>query len=112
MAEITPFDPFAFAPFDGGGGVRLSCTTSTANAAIPGTQASENTRVLVTNGGSVSAFVRLGGSGVVATLNSMEILPGTCQPFTVPFTSPNGLYVAGITEAGTTKIQVTAGRGV
>jgi hypothetical protein len=112
MAENVPFDPFAFQPFEGGGGVRLTCTTNTSSAAVPGTQASDNTRVLVTNGGSISAFVRFGQSGVTASLNSMEVLPGTTQVFSVPYVAPSGLYVAGITESGSTKISVTAGRGV
>jgi len=112
MSDPASIDPLVFQPFNGGGGKRLSCSTVTANAEIPGTQATPNLRVLVTNGGAVSAFIRFGQSNVIATLDSMEILPGTTQVFSVPFLSPSGLYVAGITEAGTTKVQITAGVGV
>ena len=112
MSEATPIDPFSFLPFEGGLGKRISLTTSSARGAIPGTQATVNRRILVTNGGAVSAFVRMGQSDVVATLDCLEILPGVTVSFTVPSIAPSGLYVAGITAAGATKIQITAGQGV
>lgn len=82
MSEPIIINAQAFQPFNGGRGKRLTVTTSSATAAIPGGQQDGTDRVLVTNGGSVSAFVCLGPSTVAA-----------------------------ITEAGSTKIQATAGRG-
>ncbi len=107
-----PVNIFSFRPHDGGVGKRLSCGTVSASVAIPGTQAVDDVQLLVTNGGEVSAFVRLGQPGVVATLDCMEILPGTTVPFTSPFNRPSELYMAGITESGTTTVSVVAGKGV
>lgn len=112
MTEATPIDVFAFDPFEGGLGKRLECTSVSSRGAIPGTQAQGTFRILVTNGGSVSAFIRMGQANVEATLDCLEILPGVTVSFTVPQLAPSGLYIAGITETGSTKIQVTAGRGV
>lgn len=112
MSEAASFDPFSFLPHEGGLGKRISLTPASASGAVPGTQATGNNRILITNGGSVSAFIRMGQSGVVATLDCLEILPGVTVSFTVPGVAPSGLYVAGITESGTTKIQVSAGQGV
>lgn len=112
MSDATLVDPFSFEPFEGGNGKRLACSSVSARVAIPGTQATNRARILVTNGGSVSAFIRMGQSNVVATLDCMEVLPGTTQTFTVPQVSPSGLYVAGITESGTTNLSIIAGNGV
>lgn len=113
MAEATPIDPFSFVPFEGGNGKRLACTTSSARVAVPGTQGQgASNRILVTNGGAISAFIRMGQANVVATLDCMEILPGTTQTFTVPQVAPSGLYVAGITESDTTNLSIVAGSGV
>jgi hypothetical protein len=107
-----PVNIFSFQPFDGGVGKRLSCSTVSASVAIPGTEAQDNVQLLITNGGEVSAFVRIGQSSVVATLDCMEILPGVTVPFSAPFNRPGSLYMAGITESGTTKVSVVAGKGV
>lgn len=112
MADATPIDPFSFLPFSGGLGKRIALTTTSARAEIPGTQATGNERILVTNGGAVSAFIRMGQANVIATLDCLEILPGITVSFTVPGVAPTGLYVAGITESGTTNIQITAGQGI
>ncbi len=114
MSDALSIDPFSFDPFEGGLGKLLSCTTSSASTIIPGTQAqpSPPIRILVTNVGSVVAYMRMGQSTVVATTDCLAILPGVTVSFTVPPVAPSSLYVAGITEAGTTKLQITAGRGV
>jgi len=113
MAEAALIDPFSFVPFEGGNGKRLACTTSSARVAIPGTQGQGSpNRILVTNGGSVSAFIRMGQSNVVATLDCMEVLPGTTQTFTVPQVAPSGLFLAGITESGSTNLSIVSGSGV
>lgn len=107
-----PVNIYSFAPYDGGMGKRLSCSTVSASAAIPGTQVDKDVQLLVTNGGEVSAFIRFGMPGVIATLDCMEILPGTTVPFTAPYNRQSELYMAGITEAGTTNLSVVAGRGI
>lgn len=114
MSESTPINVQAFQPFDGGMGKRLSVTTTTGSGAIPGTQGSidkAKLRLLVSNGGTVSAFIRMGQQGVVATLDCLEILPDTQVLLTPPDTNPSGVWVAAITEFGPTSIQITAGQG-
>jgi hypothetical protein len=111
MADPIIFNVQAFQPFSGGRGKRLTVTTSSATGAIPGGQQDAIDRVLVTNGGNVSAFVCLGPSTVAATLDCQEIMPGTQVLLGTPFPAPSGLYIAAITESGSTKVQATAGRG-
>lgn len=114
MSESTPINVQAFQPFDGGMGKRLSVDDATNSAAIPGTQTDERSRlrVLVTNGGQVSAFVRMGQQGVTATLDCLEVLPGCAYLLTPPSTNPSGVWLAAICdEGGETTIQVTAGQG-
>lgn len=113
MAEPVVTDVFAFVPHAGGIGKRITCIhTASTSAAIPGTQSREQPRLCISNGGAVSAFVRFGQSGVVATLDCMEILPRTQVVIGQPDVSPDLIYMAAITESGSTKVQVTAGRGV
>lgn len=114
MSETTPINVQAFQPFDGGAGKRLAVTATTSNAAIPGTQVDDRgrLRVLVSNGGWASAFVRLGQQGVVATLDCLEVKPGDTHLLTPPSTNPSGVWLAAICDTGeATKIQVTAGQG-
>lgn len=113
MSDAATFNVQAFQPFDGGVGKRLAVETTTGSAAIPGTQTADRgrLRVLIINGGPVSAFVRMGQSNVTATLDCLEVLPGLPYLLTPPPTNPSGVYLAAITEAGTTTIQVTAGQG-
>lgn len=113
MSDPATFNVQAFQPFDGGAGKRLSVTTATGRAAIPGTQTDDRgrLRLLITNGGSVSAFVRIGQSTVTATLDCLEVLPGCAYLLTPPTTNPSGVWIAAITESGTTTVQVTAGQG-
>jgi hypothetical protein len=110
MSEAQNVNPQAFQPFDGGRGKRLTVTTSSASTVLPGIQ-DDNNRVIITNGGTVSAFVRMGTSSVASTLDCMEILPGTTQVFSVPFVVPGGLYLAALTEAGSTTISAVVGKG-
>ena len=111
MADAKPVNPYAFWPFQGGGGKRITATSTTSSGEVPGTQAVKNLRLLVTNDGNVTAYVRFGQSTVTADTNCMALLPGTSQVFTAPFTGPGTLYFAAITVAGTTGVQVTAGEG-
>lgn len=116
MSESTPINIQAFQPFDGGTGGLLSVTATSSAVAIPGTQAGtidkDKLRLLVTNPGSNSVSVRIGKSGVDATLACLAILPGTQVLLTPPFVSPGGLWIAGICGPGATAtIQVSAGQG-
>lgn len=106
-------DLFAFAPYNGGEGVRIASVTTSASApvAIPGVGTAPVVRLLVTNGGLVSAFIRF-GRNESATLNSLEVLPGTQIVLSVPASlSGGGLTVSAITASGTTTISVVAGDG-
>jgi hypothetical protein len=116
MTDAVLTDIDIIAPYRGGVGARLTCSTSSSRVAIPGTEAGNKPpRLIITNGGAVSAFVRLGDANVVASIASttcsIEILPGSSVLFKAPFAVPNQLYMAGITEAGSTKVSVIAGTG-
>ncbi len=114
MAQETTFSVFAFQPYNGGEGGSTGVNGTSARFLIPGMQggvAQPGARVLVTNGGSVSAFVRLGGATVVATTASLEILPGGAYLLTPPNVEPQNLYIAAITSTGTTTISACAGVG-
>jgi hypothetical protein len=114
MSDASPINITAFQPFEGGRGKRLSVTTTSARGVIPGTQAIDNPdrlRLLITNGGNVSAFIRMGQDDVEATTDCQEILPGTQVLLTPPVVRPDPVWVAAICEGGTTKVQVTSGYG-
>lgn len=115
MAESTPVNIQAFRPFDGGVGKRTLAEGTSANVAIPGLaggQQNDRSRVVVSNGGLFSAFVRMGDASVVATTDCMEILAGYAYMLTPPFVGPGGVYLAVITEGSdTTKISVISGEG-
>lgn len=114
MSEATPINVRAFAPFNGGQGVRLAVTTVTTRSGIPGLSGGQQTadsRVVVSNSGFVSAYVQIGGPTVAATTASLEILPGTKELLSPPFVGPNGLFVAAITASGSTAVNVCAGEG-
>jgi hypothetical protein len=103
--------PYAFEPT---GGIRVNCTTtSTSGAYMEG----EGEQALVTNWGSVTAFVQFGETGVTATTASQAILPNSQALFTIPEVmgaSDNRRYthIAGITDTGATSLQISRGRGV
>lgn len=118
MAEAATFTVFAFQPYNGGDGGITGVTTTSARFIVPGMQggqAQPGMRVLVTNGGLVSAFVKLGGANVVATTATahcgLEILPGGAYLLTPPDVAPQDLYIAAITLSGTTNISACAGVG-
>lgn len=113
MSDSSSINIQAFEPFDGGTGVLLAVTTTTGSGLIPGTQGVDRAklRILVTNDGALSASIRMGQSGVVATTASLKILPGTQVLLTPPNTNPSGVWLAAICAGGTTSIQATAGQG-
>lgn len=111
MTDPILNDSFAFEPFDGGLGIRLTATTVSSSGKIPGTQAVPRLRIVASNGGDTSAFIRFGPPTITATLDCMEILPGTQLVFSFPELLPTALYAAVIAESGPTRVQFTAGRG-
>lgn len=111
MSEPTLTDLYAFRPMFGGHGVRLTCSSVNSRAVFPGLQGQKDVRLIISNGGSVSAFIAFGQSDVVADSSCMEILPGTQVSMTLDDFYPQQLYIAGVTESATTNVQFTAGKG-
>lgn len=112
MAQPTLQDASAFKPLTDGDGIRITATTSaTAPVGVPGAAGAgePNTivRIRIVNSGSVSACIRFGQT---ANTNCMEILPGTSEMFTIPYTQ-SGVSLSVICPSGTTTIQATAGIG-
>ncbi len=116
MSEPTPINLQAFQPFGGGQGKRLTVTTTSASVAIPGFGGGEgdvqSRRVFISNGSGFSIFVLMGQSGVVATTDCIEVLPGCGYLLTPPFVGSAGVWLAAIMEdVGTAKISVCGGIG-
>lgn len=90
----------------------LSLSATTANVALP----SSGTTVLVTNTGSVTAYVKLGtSSSVTATTSDIPVLAVALAPNNlIVLNSGNGnyTYIAGITASSTSSITITTGTGV
>ena len=112
MTEPALRDAAAFKPLTDGDGLAITVTTTaSAPAGIPGTagagEANNIVRLRIANTGSSNACIRF---GVTANLNCIEILSGTVEMFTVPY-SPNGVSLSAICRSGTTVIQATAGVG-
>lgn len=106
---------YPFEPYLGGLGASLSCSTSTSNVELQGdfgvTGQIVNVAV-ITNTGSVFAFVRLGDVNVVATTACMAVPPGgavTCSLYGVG--QPVPMYIAGITASGAATLQIVTGYG-
>jgi hypothetical protein len=102
-AFVSPF------PFEPRGGVSLSCSTSSASAAL-----GDGNQALITNQGSVYAFVVFGASNVNATTNRLAIPPESQVLVTIPETAENtrATHVAGITSSSTATLQIETGFGV
>jgi hypothetical protein len=89
------------------GTTTLSASSVSSNVALPAS--GSNLTVLVTNGGSVTAYVALGTSNsVVATTSSTPILSGA----SIPLVQATNTYLAGITASGTAALTITSGTGV
>jgi len=91
----------AFAP---SGQAALSAGVTTSNVAL----GSSDPTALVTNNGSVTAYVNFGGSGVTATTSSYPIGSGQSIAFNVGANT----YIAGITASGTAALSITTGTGL
>lgn len=116
MTESTPVNIVAFMPIAGGSGVRLSVTTASTTVALPGLAGGQQgtaTRVMVSNGGSVSAFIKFGGSTITANTSGYEILPGTKELLSPPYNGIGGgpIYIAAVTASGSTSINACVGEG-
>ncbi len=104
----------AFTPLNGGLGVSVACTGTSARAAFPtlanGVRADT---ILITNTGTDVIFVALGDSSVVATAACMAVEPGTMtvnMPNAGSSAAPS--YIAGITGGGSYTLQATLGNSV
>jgi len=107
---------FPFQPYNGGEGVSLPCTVSTARVALVGefgAAADDKVNIaVIVNTGSVPAFVRFGDVTVVATTASMAVPAGAAVTCTIPGANDaETTYLAGITSAGSTTLQITTGFG-
>jgi hypothetical protein len=114
MADPASVNIQAFTPNGGGQGARLAATSVSSRALIPGLaggQQGAKSRLVVSNSGFVSAYVTIGGSDVVATTASLEILPGTKELLSPPFVGTKAMYLAAVTASGSTTVNVCAGEG-
>ena len=116
MSEPVVVNLEAFRPYNGGQGVRLAVTSTTASALIPGLAGGEpndRRRVLIVNSSLYSsAFVRLGQSGVRADTGSLEVMARSSMTLTPQYTGPGAVYIAAICNAGeSTNLNICAGQG-
>lgn len=114
MSNASLIDALAFRPFNGGQGVRFTVSAvASTPVGVPGSgnasEPSSVVRVRIAISGAGNACVKLNGT---ADRNSMVMLAGTVEVFTVPF-SPNGLTVSAIAETDSlnTTVSAVAGEG-
>lgn len=88
--------------------VSISCTTTTARAAITGAPGAEF-QVRLYNAGSATVFVARGGSAVDATTSSMPLPAGAIEVITCEAAVT---HVAAITSSGTATLYITTGSGL
>lgn len=94
-------------PFSAGASTSIAVTGASGNAALPGYSYPQQVEVNSPSGNAI-AFIKFGvGSGTVAALTDIPILPGTVQVFTP---SPGVTHVAAIGTAGST-VYFTVGIG-
>lgn len=67
-------------------------------------------QVRICNAGSATAWIRAGGSGVVATTSGIPILAGDIE--VMSFQGTGALYIAAIAAGATGKIYFTEGGGI
>ena len=99
--------PYAFRPM---GSISLAVTGTSANAALVGGGA----RAVITNVGSVVAYINFGTGAVTATTASHAILEGTQVVFSVPEDTAGELltHIAAISDGNATTIKVSTGDGI
>lgn len=102
--------PYAFEPTNGGRGVALACTGSSARVALP--TGGEGNALCVTNKNADTVYVLFGNSAITATTaEGFEILPGTKEVINIP-EKENWTHVAGITDGSSMTIKIHRGFGV
>lgn len=110
MGLSATADDYTAVPFQIAGSISLPCTTVSATAVLSG----GGDQVVVTNWGSVVAFVQFSGPPTAATTASQAVLPGTQILMTRPKVPGSDSYtgtVSGITSTGTTTLQISTGWG-
>jgi hypothetical protein len=103
--------PYAFEPSGGGLGISLACTSSSGTSSRTALVGEGNSFV-ISNTGSVWAHIAFGTSSIVATTAYMAIPPGTCVTISLNARNTEWTHAAGITESGTTTLQITRGFGI
>jgi hypothetical protein len=115
MPDASIINYQAFEPWNGGAGVRMTATSTTAAVPIPGLEggaSNDKSRVVVTNPNGFSVFIRMGGSSVVATLNSFEVIANSSQLLKPPNIGTQPVYMAAITVSASLPISICSGTGV
>lgn len=84
------------------GGTTIAASPASIAAPLPSGGAST---VLITNFGENTAFVQMGGSGVIASQGGVPILPKT----SIALAGGTNTFLAAITLAGSTGISVVSG---
>jgi hypothetical protein len=93
-------------PFTPGATVSLAVTTTTGNVALTG----NGEQLELTNAGTATVFVALGGTSVTAAVTDYPVLTGSSKLIT---RNPDShTRIAGITAAGTATLYITVGRGL
>lgn len=98
--------------YQGGLGAVLACTTGSSRVAIPGASSGVDQIGLI-NIGDQTAFVRLGGDDITATVACLPIpvlYPIYLPLVRFPDAPALATYIAGITSTGTATVIVTAGQ--
>lgn len=94
----------SIAAFNPTGQASLSASGTTSNVAL----GSVGPTAIVTNTGSVTAYINFGASSVTATTSSYPLLAGQSIAYNVG----SGTYMAGITATSTAALLVTTGTGL
>lgn len=103
-AGVTVSATASIAAFAPTGQAALNASNSSSNVAL----GSVGPTALVTNNGTVTAFVNFGGSGVTATTSSYPVNAGQSIAFNVG----SNTYIAGITASSTAALSITTGTGL
>lgn len=96
-------------PFTPGASVTLAATTTSGTSSATALPLPTNRQVLVSNAGTVAAFVQFGTSTVEALVaTSLPVLAGSNLVLTLPAAVT---HVAAITGTSTATVYVTVGHG-
>ena len=105
-AFVSPF------PFEPTGGVALTASTTSGSTAV--TLSGTGNQAIITNQGSVYAFVAFGASTITATSSRLAVPPESQVLITIPEVSDGvrATHVAAITSSSTALLQIETGFGV